>query len=224
MDSAVQRRPPYQQSIAGGSLGGNVSVPIPSRPPGFRIGSPAAPVQIELFIDLQCPASAKAFPTALRVQAQHAEDVAVTFLPLVLPAHRQAFHMLRSSLCAASSASASRSPAPASASATQRSFPSTEPLAATWVSYAAFLYAQVDRFRHSHYHNKTEDDLVAHLARCVLEFYHDEEERYDAYYQTIDSDALDQWAKESCRIAGKRVAVTPTAAAAAAPRLPPFAV
>ena len=191
----------YPQSVSGASLSSGLALPIPARFPGFRLGSPSAPILVEVFIDLQCPYSGKAFSTLLAVQQRLPSSFCLHFIPLCLPTHRQAYHMLKSSLAAAlRGAELSPSPSP-SVSASS-----------TWARYAAFLYQQVDRFSHAgHYDNKTGGDLIDHCARCVVEFFKEEEERFDVYHAQISGEQLDAWAKEPMRLASKRgVTSTPT--------------
>ena len=192
--SAMSASPPtpYPQSIPGASLSSGLALPIPARPPGFRLGSPSAPIQVELFIDLQCPFSAKAFTTSLSVHQTNPTLVSFTFIPMCLPTHRQAYHMLKSSLTAALRG-AELNPGGAS-------------VASTWIRYVDFLYRQVDRFSSAgHYENKTGEDLVNHCARCVLEFFKEEEERFDGYHASISGSTLEGWSKEPMRLAAKRV-------------------
>ena len=183
-------------------LSSNTPIAIPPHTPGFRLGSPAAQIQVEVFVDLQCPYSAKAFAYTLQLHQRHPNDVSFIYLPLVLPAHRQAYYMLKSSLAAALTTT---SPTLTAAS-------SAPTVSSTWIAYVGHLYTQVDRFSsRNHYMNKTEEDLLNHVSRCVLEFHHEDEPRFDQYYQLIKSEALDEWAKQSIRLAAKRgVVSTPT--------------
>jgi hypothetical protein len=187
----------YPQQVSGASLSSGLALPIPARPPGFRLGLPSAPVQVEVFIDLQCPFSAKAYATLLTVHDHNPSSVSFNFIPLCLPSHRQAYFMLKSSLCAAlRGAEVNVSPTSSRG----------EVVASTWIAYVSFLYAQVDRFSHrAHYKNKTGDDLIAHVSTCVKEFFKEDEDKFDQYYQTINGDTLDSWAKEAMRLATKRV-------------------
>ena len=182
-------------------LSSNTPINIPPRPPGFRLGSIAAPIQVELFVCLQCPYSAKAFAYTLQLHERHPNDLSFVYIPLVLPAHRQAYFMLKSSLAATLT----------TASPALTASQSAPTVSSTWIAYVQQLYAQVDRFSGSHYINKTEEDLVNHVSRCVLEFHREVEDRFEQYYRLIRGDALDEWAKQSCRLAAKRgIVATPT--------------
>ena len=200
--SASSAKPPISSPFRQQSsplLSSNTPIPIPPRPPGFRLGSPAAPIQVEAFIDLQCPYSAKAFTYTVQLYDKHANELSIVYLPLVLPAHRQAYYMLKSSLAAALTAS---SPTVAASGASAS-------VSSTWVSYVGHLYQQSDRFSsRQHYMNKTEEDLINHLSRCCIEYRAEPEERFEHYYQLIKGDGLDEWAKQHTRLAAKRGVVS----------------
>lgn len=67
-------------------------IPIPKKPSGYRRGSPSALVQVEAFIDLECPFSKRAWPTLLRLtEAFSPGDVSLLVHPITLPGHRQSF-------------------------------------------------------------------------------------------------------------------------------------
>ncbi|PSN12376.1 glutathione reductase [filamentous cyanobacterium CCT1] len=73
-----------------------MSMPVPSRPSGFRLGSGDAPAQIEVFIDLECPFSKKAWPTVLAVASHYqGESVGITAHPIVLCDHRQSWDLTK---------------------------------------------------------------------------------------------------------------------------------
>jgi protein-disulfide isomerase len=66
-------------------------IPIPTRPPGYAIGKAGAPLQIEMFLDIQCPFSKKAWPTMLEVAKHYGEFLHLTLYPMTLPNHRQSW-------------------------------------------------------------------------------------------------------------------------------------
>ncbi|MGB3310254.1 MAG: thioredoxin domain-containing protein [Nodosilinea sp.] len=71
-----------------------MSMPVPSRPSGFRLGSGNASVQVEVFIDLECPFSKKAWPTVLAVANHYEGDrVGITAHSIVLCDHRQSWDL-----------------------------------------------------------------------------------------------------------------------------------
>ncbi len=79
-----------------------MSMPIPSRPSGFRLGSGDAPVQVEVFVDLECPFSKKAWPTVLAVANHYKGDcVGITAHPIVLCDHRQSWDLTKATVAIA---------------------------------------------------------------------------------------------------------------------------
>ena len=67
-------------------------IPIPQRPSGYKLGSPAAPVQVEMFFDLECPFSKKGWQTMMQVQSAYADEQMYLILqPMVLSNHRQSW-------------------------------------------------------------------------------------------------------------------------------------
>lgn len=87
-------------------------MPVPSRPSGFRWGSGDASVQVEVFIDLECSFSKKAWPTVLAlanhyegdsgtdtrsesVSESFANRIGITAHPIVLCDHRQSWDLTK---------------------------------------------------------------------------------------------------------------------------------
>lgn len=71
-----------------------MTIPIPTRASGFRLGAADADVKIDLFIDLQCPHSKKLWPNIMSVLEHYdASSVCVTVHIVTLSNHRQAWDM-----------------------------------------------------------------------------------------------------------------------------------
>ncbi|MEO0768865.1 MAG: thioredoxin domain-containing protein [Cyanobacteria bacterium J06649_4] len=69
-----------------------MAIPIPSRPSGYRIGSPTAPITVEMFLDLECPYSKRGWLHAQQViEAYSPEQVCWIFQLMTLGNHRQAW-------------------------------------------------------------------------------------------------------------------------------------
>ena len=69
-----------------------MTIPLARRRSGRFIGSPAAPVYVDLFLDTQCPYSAKAWPTVRQVAAHYgAAKVCFAVNMMVLSNHRQSW-------------------------------------------------------------------------------------------------------------------------------------
>ena len=77
-------------------------IPIPQRPSGYRLGKGDAPVQIEMFFDLECPFSKKGWQTILQVvEAYSPEQLYLILLPMTLGNHRQSWDATRAAIAVA---------------------------------------------------------------------------------------------------------------------------
>jgi protein-disulfide isomerase len=73
-----------------------MAIPIPKRPSGYRRGQCDAPVQVEAFLDVECPFSKKAWLTLLSVAKNYGDDqVGITVYPVVLADHRQSWDVTK---------------------------------------------------------------------------------------------------------------------------------
>lgn len=67
-------------------------IPIPHRASGFTVGDPSATVNIDVFFDIQCPHSKRAWPTVIEVLKHYqSKPVRVTAHLITLSNHRQAW-------------------------------------------------------------------------------------------------------------------------------------
>jgi len=77
-------------------------IPIPQRPSGYRLGSSDAPVQIEMFFDLECPFSKKGWQTILKVvEAYTLEQIYLILQPMTLGNHRQSWDATKAAIAIA---------------------------------------------------------------------------------------------------------------------------
>ena len=77
-------------------------IPIPQRPSGYHLGSSDAPVQIEIFFDLECPFSKKGWQTILKVaDAYSSEQIYLILQPMTLSNHRQSWDATRAAIAIA---------------------------------------------------------------------------------------------------------------------------
>lgn len=77
-------------------------IPIPQRPSGYRLGSSEAPVQIEMFFDLECPFSKKGWQTILQVaDAYSPEQIYLILQPMTLGNHRQSWDATKAAIAIA---------------------------------------------------------------------------------------------------------------------------
>ena len=122
-------------------------MPVPSRPSGFRLGSGDAPVQIEVFVDLECPFSKKAWPTVLAVANYYKGDsVATTAHPIVLCDHRQSWDATKAVVAIA-------------ADDPQRAW-----------QFMSHLYEHQDAYTQDTFDHKTQQDLRQLMADLAAKF------------------------------------------------------
>ena len=77
-------------------------IPIPQRPSGYRLGQADAPVQIEMFFDLECPFSKKGWQTILKVvQTYSPEQLYLILQPMTLGNHRQSWDATKAAIAIA---------------------------------------------------------------------------------------------------------------------------
>jgi len=171
------------------------ATPIPPRNPGYRFGSSDAPVQVDVFIDLQCPFSAKIWKTLSGgVVKKHTDSKEVSFVifPMCLPWHRQVVDMTKAALVV-------------SGDNAQR-----------WFDFATYLYDRQNEFLNAEFKNKTENDLLNLLAAHAIKFSSETKQSQPAldaaaWVKQFESDEAYNRIKYPIRVAIKRgVWSTPT--------------
>lgn len=77
-------------------------IPIPQRPSGYRLGKPNAPIEIEMFFDVECPFSKKGWQTILKVAAAYSpEQLYLILQPMTLGNHRQSWDGTKAAIAVA---------------------------------------------------------------------------------------------------------------------------
>ncbi|MEL6911939.1 MAG: thioredoxin domain-containing protein [Cyanobacteria bacterium J06598_4] len=77
-------------------------IPIPSRPSGYRLGQSDAPVQIEMFFDLECPFSKKGWQNIMQVVSAYSPDqISLVLQPMTLGNHRQSWDATKAAIAVA---------------------------------------------------------------------------------------------------------------------------
>jgi len=129
-----------------------MALPIPSRSSGYTLGSPAADVAIEAFVDIQCPHSRAAWPTLLQLIDHYSKkSVSVTVHLLTLSNHRQSWDLSLGLFALAGDE------------------------AKKFFAFATFLYDRQERFNNKAFLNKTHSDLIELVTGFAVE--HGEVER-----------------------------------------------
>lgn len=144
-----------------------MSLNVPSRPSGYLLGDLNAPVQLEVFLDIQCPFSKKAWPVLMAIRDAYAADqISLRVQLMVLANHRQAWDMTR--LVHTISVGDSDK----------------------FRQFATFLYDQQDRFFNGPFAEQTHPDLLRFAVQITHEWDAAETgvaermERDEAYLQT----------------------------------------
>ncbi|HIK11812.1 MAG TPA: thioredoxin domain-containing protein [Oscillatoriaceae cyanobacterium M33_DOE_052] len=73
-----------------------MTIPIPTRPSGYQRGPCDALVQVEAFLDIECPFSKKAWSTLVAIADEYVDrEVRFTLHPVVLANHRQSWDVTK---------------------------------------------------------------------------------------------------------------------------------
>lgn len=124
-----------------------MAIPIPKRPSGFTLGAPDATVTIDVFLDIQCPHSKKAWPLICQLSDHYdSQSLKVTVHLITLSNHRQAWDMSLGLFAVAAGD------------------------ARTFFDFATYLYERQDEFYNSCFEHKTHDDLRQLVADYAVDF------------------------------------------------------
>lgn len=123
-----------------------MTIPIPKRPSGYRSGKPGAPVSVEMFFDLECPFSKKAWQTLLQVTKSYSADQIYLILqPMTLSNHRQSWDATKAAIAVAG--------------------PSTE----RFIDFVDYLFERQSEFANEAFKDKTQTDLHRLLASYAVD-------------------------------------------------------
>ena len=161
-------------------------IPIPKRPSGYVKGAATALLQIEAFLDIQCPYSKKSWPTLLAVSNHYGpEKVQLRVQLLSMANHRQSWDVTKAIFAVAGADS-------------ELFFP-----------LATFLYQRQEQFFNGPFKQRTQVDLYDLIVNLLTEYGY----KTDAaeFIKRMESDEVFATAKVPSRIAFSRgVWSTPT--------------
>lgn len=124
-----------------------MAIPIPHRASGFTLGDPAASVKIDLFFDIQCPHSKRAWPTIVQLLEHYqSKSVSVTAHLITLSNHRQAWDM------------------------SLGLFTVAEGDAQRFFDFSGFLFERQDQYFNGPFRHKTHEDLRKLVANFANEY------------------------------------------------------
>lgn len=163
-----------------------MSIPIPARPSGYRWGQCDAPLQVEVFVDVECPFSQKAWSTLLSVvDHYHPDQISVTVHPIVLANHRQSWDVTKAAVVMAADN------------------------AAQFWNALTYCFERQEKYAHAAFDQQTREDLYALLAHFAADF--NQEADKTAFIQRLKSDRIETQTKIPIRYAiGRGVWSTPT--------------
>lgn len=163
-------------------------IPVPPQSPGYRLGSGDAPTQIEVFLDLECPFSKKAWPTMLALVNQNDSDrLAICAHMIVLCDHRQSWDLTKA-LAAIAGRDALKG----------------------W-KFVSYLYQHQQEFNSAAFQTKTRQDLISLIGHFIKAFGPDLPAANLSKDVSDDNGAFANQAKASIRYAiDRKVWSTPT--------------
>jgi protein-disulfide isomerase len=154
-------------------------IPIPRRPSGYVKGAESAALQVEAFVDIQCPYSKKAWPTLLAVTNHHRpQDVQLRVQLLSMANHRQSWDMTKAIFAVVGTDSDK------------------------FFKLATFLYDRQDQFFNGPFKERTQVDLYHLILRLLAEFGYQADGT--AFIKRLESDEVYAEAKIPSRVAFSR--------------------
>lgn len=159
-------------------------IPIPSRPAGFSQGNISGALHIDIFLDIQCPFSKKAWPIVLKVMELYQDQAYFTFYPMTLPNHRQSWD------------------------ATKATVAFSQDNTNQFIKFFDYLYSHQNQLQNEVFEKRTQVDLYELLAQFASDCSNWQSE---AFIKKLKSEAIYQATKIPVRIAASRgVWSTPT--------------
>lgn len=160
--------------------------PIPKRPVGYRQGHCDAPIHVEVFVDIECPFSKKAWSTVIALsEIFNDRQMAITVYPVVLADHRQSWEVIKAAVLIAK-----------------------EDPARFW-DFFSYLYDRQETFSQDAFEQKTHLDLLCLVSELAAEFTGQHDKAY--WVEQLQAEAIAQEAKAPIRFSIVRgVWSTPT--------------
>lgn len=160
-------------------------IPIPQKPSGFTLGDPSANAKVDVFFDIQCPHSKRAWPTLIALLDYYkSKPVSVSAHLITLSNHRQAWDM---SLALFSVANGD---------------------ARTFFEFVSFLFERQEQFYNAKFLHKTHQDLTELAADFAHQYAEVDKE---AFLEKMASHEIYIAARTPIRFAATRaVWATPT--------------
>ncbi|GAB4541489.1 MAG: hypothetical protein Tsb0014_33480 [Pleurocapsa sp.] len=163
-----------------------MSIPIPQRPSGYRLGASDAPIHIEMFFDLECPFSKKGWQTILQViEAYDFQQIYLILQPMTLSNHRQSWD------------------------ATKAAIAVSENDTHKFINFASYIFEHQEEFANEAFKDKTQTDLHNLLTEYAMQA--TEWSDKNQFLKTLNSEKVYNQARIPARFAAIRgVWSTPT--------------
>lgn len=123
-----------------------MAIPIPRKPSGFFFGSKDANVQIDAFVDIQCPHSKRAWPSILGLWEEYScGQICITVHLITLSNHRQAWDISKGLFAYAGDDSGK------------------------FFGFASYLYDRQEEYYNGPFRDKTHQDLLNQIAEYAYD-------------------------------------------------------
>ena len=122
-------------------------IPIARKPSGFFYGSRNANIQIDAFLDVQCPHCKRAWPSLIALKDHYASgEIGLAVHLITLSNHRQAWDISKGIFALAGDN------------------------AETFFEFASYLYDRQEEFYNGRFREKTHQDLLDQIAQYAHDF------------------------------------------------------
>lgn len=126
-------------------------IPLTRKPSGFFHGSRSAPIQIEVFLDIQCPHSRRAWPGIMALKEHYASgEIGLSVQLITLSNHRQAWDISKGIFALTGAKEAGDDE--------------------LFFAFTSYLYARQGEFLNGPYRDKTHQDLLDNIAQYAHDF------------------------------------------------------
>jgi protein-disulfide isomerase len=122
-----------------------MSIPIPKRPSGYRLGAPDAPIQLEIFFDLECPFSKKGWQTMMQLKDVCQPKLYIILQPMSLGNHRQSWDATKAAIAIAGNDTNK------------------------FIDFVSYLFEHQEEFANEAFKDKTQKDWHDLLAQYALD-------------------------------------------------------
>ncbi|MEP0393037.1 MAG: thioredoxin domain-containing protein [Erythrobacter sp.] len=122
-------------------------IPIARKPSGFFHGSRSAAIQVDAFLDIQCPHSKRAWPSLIAIKDHYVSgEIGLAVHLITLSNHRQSWDISKGIFALARDDDEA------------------------FFEFGSYLFARQDEFYNSEFRDKTHQDLIEQIAQYAYDF------------------------------------------------------